>query len=163
TRLGVPDPLRFVLLLLCLTLVLVAGVLIVGSLRWSPRASLLALWILATGQIVALTEVLSLLHAVDWPGYVIGQLAATGAGWLMVGRRVGPELRSLASRWRMAGSRLLGVATDCRQPALPLLAGACALVALLSTVLALWVPPNSWDGLAYHMSRVGFYLQFHSL
>ena len=34
---------------------------------------------------------------------------------------------------------------------------------LISLILALFVPSNSWDGLAYHLARVGFWMQNETL
>jgi hypothetical protein len=48
-------------------------------------------------------------------------------------------------------------------PALLLLGGAVLLTGLINAVLALWVPPNLSDSLAYHLPRVGYALQFRSL
>ncbi len=157
------DLIRVGLFILSLGALLTSSVALVSPLRLGGAATLLALWIVASGQLVLLGEILSLLHALEWPGFLIGHLLILGgiATWV---RRRPP-----AERWRAVDAieeglvRLLPIVRDWRRPALPLLAGVTLVTGLVSLALALWAPPNSLDSLSYHLSRVGYYLQFRSL
>ncbi|MBA2446976.1 MAG: glycosyltransferase family 39 protein [Chloroflexi bacterium] len=157
------DPVRIGLFALALAAVIASSLVLVGPLRLGGTAGLLAVWIIATGQVVLLAQVLSMLQSLDWPGFLLGHLLIAGgvAAWAR-GRQ--PADRWLAGREIRAGlRRVAAVASDWDVPAVPFLAIATLITGLISAVQAVWVPPNNWDSLAYHMTRVGYYLQFRSL
>ncbi|MBA2451124.1 MAG: glycosyltransferase family 39 protein [Chloroflexi bacterium] len=158
------NPLGSALLALSLGAVVASSLVFVSCLRLGGTATLLALWIAAAGQVVLLAQLLSLLNALDWPGFLTGQLLVAGAAGIWVRRRRGLANLGCAVREVRAGLRRVGaVAGDWRRPAQPILAGVVLLTGLINTTLALWVPPNSVDSLAYHLARVGYYLQFRSM
>src|SRR5215210_3783346 len=68
------DPLRVGLSALSLASVAASSLLLVGPLRLGGVGTVLALWVIGTGQVVLLAEGLSLLHALDWPGFLLGHL-----------------------------------------------------------------------------------------
>ena len=158
-----PDLLRVALFALGAAALVAGSAIVVGRLRLGAVESLLALWLLATGQVVVVAQVLSAFHALDWPGFLVGHLILLGAAILAGPRRWRADLgfaRGTISSGLLGGARLV---LDRRQPALLLLGGAALVVGLISAALAIWVPPNTLDSLTYHMSRVGYYLQFRSL
>ena len=157
------DLVRGGLFLLALSATIASSVLWVGPLRLGGTGSLLAIWIAATGQVIVLAQALSLLHALDWPGFLVGHLVILSGTVVWAWRRPSSE-RWLA--WGEIRSGLWQVAAgawDTRVPALPLLAAATLAAGLIGAIVALAVPPNNWDALSYHMPRVGYYLQFRSL
>ncbi|MBA2450325.1 MAG: glycosyltransferase family 39 protein, partial [Chloroflexi bacterium] len=157
------DPLRVGLFALSLGAVMASSLLVVSPLRLGGTGTVLALWLVGCGQIVLLAEGLSLLHALDWPGFLAGHALLLG-GAVLWARRWPAEARWYGLDQPRAGLARLGpVVWDWQTPALPLLAVAVVLVGLISLGQALWVPPNSWDSLSYHLSRIGYYLQFGSL
>lgn len=60
-----PDPLRWALFVLSMACVVATSLAVIGPLRMSGAGALLALWVVGTGQIILLAEVLSLLHRLD--------------------------------------------------------------------------------------------------
>src|SRR5215208_6078024 len=132
-------------------MVAATGLLLIGPLRLGGAGTVLALWVVGTGQVILLAEALSLLHALDWPGFLAGHLLIAG------GTAVWARTRPAADRWRAAREIRLGLERlrpliwDWDAPALPILAAAVLLVGLISAVQALWVPPMSSDSLVYHM------------
>ena len=120
---------------------------IIGIRRLSEL--LLAAYVVAFAEIVALTLALSTLGAMSRGGFVFGVVAlflASGAGWLVAGRPrasgLSTELRSLV-----------------RDPPLSVLATAVGLALAYLAALIVATPPNSWDSLAYHLSRAAFWSQ----
>lgn len=157
------DLLRLIVFALCLGSVVGSSVALVGPWRLGATGTLLAFWVVATGQIVLVAEALSLAHALDWPGFVAGHLLIT------LGTAAWAWRRPRRSRWcalDQVGAGLRRIAPlvrDWRRPALPILIGVLLAVGAVSTVSAFWVPPNNPDVLGYHLSRVAYYLQFRSL
>ncbi|MBA2448457.1 MAG: hypothetical protein H0V51_10585, partial [Chloroflexi bacterium] len=158
-----PDLVRLGLLLLSLGALVTSSVILVSPWRLAGAGTLLALWIVGAGQVVLLAEGLSLLHALDWPGFLAGHLLVLGGSAGLAARRPPADRWRALSEVRDGLHRLSQIVLDRHTPWLPLLLGAVLLVGLTSTVLALLVPPNNFDSLMYHMSRVGYYLQFRSL
>jgi hypothetical protein len=110
---------------------------------------LLAAYVVAFAEIVGLTLALSAVGAMSRGGFVIGFVVlflASGTGWLVAGRprsaRLSPELRSLMA-----------------DPPLSVLATTVGLALAYLAALIVTTPPNSWDSLAYHLSRAAFWSQ----
>lgn len=135
---------------------LVSSTLFTASLRLqSPVQATLALWLLATAQIVLMTEILSPFHLVRGWGYGVLQAVLVGgatAVWLRRGR---PRLPSLP-----------------RAPLLPAALEHPVITVLLLVVLAaigyeafivVATPPNNWDSMTYHLSRAAGWLQHHGV
>ena len=157
------DALRVALFTVSLGAVVASSLLVVSPLRLGGAGTVLALWVVGCGQVVLLAEGLSLLHALDWPGFLVGHLLILAGVWLWARRWPGGERWRALYDLRAGLARLKLAVWDSSVPAMPLLAGLVLLVGLVSTVQAVWVPPNSVDSLAYRLARVGYYLQFHSL
>lgn len=157
------DLIRVTLFALALAAIAFSSVVIAGRPRLGATGSVLALSVVGAGQVVLLAEVLSLLQALDWPGFLLGHLLGAGvtAAWLR--RHPSADAWRALHEIRDGAHRLAPLVAQWRTPALPIMTGATLLVGLTSGVVALWVPPNNVDSLAYHMTRVGFYLQFSSL
>ena len=109
----------------------------------------LAVYVLAAGEIIALTELLSLFHWVGARGYLVGELALLVLA-LAVWSRRGRPLPSLPS------VRLRAVR---EHPALGLLALAVGAAVCYQAFLVLATPPNTWDSLAYHLARAAEWYQ----
>ena len=90
------DPLRAALFGLSLGALLFSSLAWVGALRLGAVGSLLALWVVGAGQIVVLAEILSLLHQLDWPGFLTGHLLIA-AGTPTAGTRYAPSGRGSAA------------------------------------------------------------------
>jgi 4-amino-4-deoxy-L-arabinose transferase-like glycosyltransferase len=136
----------------------------VSALRLGATGGLLALWVVGTGQVVLLAEALSLLHQLDWPGFLVGHLliAVGTAAWLA--RHPCVDLWHAPRVMAIGVCRgLYRVARDRRSPALLIMAGALLATGAICTAVALALPPSNADSLVYHMPRVGYYLQFRSL
>ena len=99
--------------------------------------------------LVLLTEFLSLLEAIEVLWLVIGWLvpiAVTGA-WLLKRKRIGPPLTL---------PRL-------HLPSNIVIAGVVAVVVIVTATVAWFAPPQTWDSLTYHMSRVAHWAQEESI
>jgi hypothetical protein len=124
--------------------------LVAATLRMRSTATfLLACWVVASAEVVAATEVLSLAHAIRPLAYALfemGALALAAAGWLRAGRPRPPRPRA----WRIG-----------------LLPGALALAVLCGAVYEVFVAtssaPNNWDSMHYHLARVAAWHAHHTL
>lgn len=118
-------------------------------------ATLLAGYLVLTAHVVAVTWVLSPFDAVtdEWLTAVEAVLAVASAGWWLARGR--PRPSTLGARADFAAVR-----GD------PLTLACAALVAaalVYELVLALTVPPNNWDSLTYHLTRVAGWHQAHGV
>jgi hypothetical protein len=107
---------------------------------------LLAVYVLAVADVVAVIELLSLFEAVSrvWLLAVQAVLALVSVLLVVVLRPVWPDLNGLTALVRATvGSRVLAV-TAC----------VVGVAWTYQAILALTVPPNTWDALTYHMARV---------
>ena len=134
---------------------------------FQPAAALLLLWILAgnwrpgswrrallraallTGlYAVAMTEVLSLFHAVSQTTFLAGWLLLTtvaGAGLIRLNRTLGSlSLPQVSLPESLSGRLLLTAAV---------------LIPAVTLLVALRTPPQTWDSLNYHLSRVAHWAQ----
>jgi hypothetical protein len=98
----------------------------------------------------AITEILSLLHAVTPQGVFLSWLLASGLPAAVLLRQRGP-LFPEPSTAPAPGGRIW--------PAIVLLASILG----VTLVIALLSPPNNWDSMTYHMSRVLHWSQNQSL
>jgi hypothetical protein len=115
---------------------------------------LLAFYVLAVGEIVVLTELLSLVHGVRTLGYLIGEavLAALAlAVWSAYGRPL-PALPRLDLRGALR-----------RHPILAALAVVVGCGLAYETFLVLTLPPSTWDAMTYHLPRAAGWLQAHAV
>jgi Glycosyltransferase family 87 len=119
------------------------GLLVVSSLRLSSFVELLlGWWLVVCAEVVATAEVLSLAHAIRPLGYALfeGVALALALGiWLRLGRPLPPLPRGRGLR--------LG-------PSTALLALAVGLAVGYELFLVSATPPNNWDSMHYHLSRV---------
>jgi hypothetical protein len=103
--------------------------------------------------LVGVTEVLSSFHAVTRGAFVtVWALAVAG-----LAGRVASHLRARRLRWprgrpSLAADRLAIVC-----------ASVCVGVLLVTLFIAIVAPPNSWDSMVYHLSRVMHWQQRHSV
>ena len=110
---------------------------------------LLAVYVLGAGEIVLLTEVLSLPHRVGAPGYAIGELALFVVVLAVWDRRGRPYPSLPAVR--------MGSASE--HPMLVFLALAVGIAVCYQAFLVLATPPGTWDSLAYHLARAAEWYQ----
>jgi hypothetical protein len=145
-----------VLLGTTLALFLSAG-LVAAALRLRTiSAYLLAIYLIAYAELVLLVAALSLAHLVVRWAVISGVgvlLAASVVTWTLAGRPRGPAVG--------AGLRRLAIAV--RDPPLVVLAAVVVLGFAYITALAFFTPPNSFDALWYHLSRVAFWNQQHAV
>lgn len=132
--------------------------------RWA------ALFVLAYANIVLIAQIAGTIyqlgnHAV-WIG-LQGILAAAGVGvWWRVEK---PGSRSVGTTWQVAPvlERAKHISPHIRTsikhcPDLWLLGCGVAAAYFMATIVILVVPPNNWDGMAYRLARVGYWLQHDS-
>jgi hypothetical protein len=139
-------------------LALSAGLIAVSLRLRAPVAFLVACYVIAYAEIVVVTVVLSLFHALGRPGLTLAVavavvLAASGATWILVGRPRGPSPAAYLRRLR----ELL------RDGPFAVLAVGTALAFFYVAALALFTPPNSVDALWYHLARAAFWKQQHGV
>jgi Dolichyl-phosphate-mannose-protein mannosyltransferase len=122
----------------------------VASLRLSSFTSfLLAAYLVAAGEVVLLTEALSLVDAVGAAGYAVGELALLAAAlavWLRRGRPL-PHLPKVSADTVRA------------HPVLVFLGFVVVVAFGYQAFLTLTTPPNNWDSFAYHLARAAEWLQ----
>ncbi len=104
---------------------------------------LLAAYLVAAGEIVLLTEVLSLVDGVGATGYAVGELLLLVVAAIVWQRR-GRPLPALPTASRRARAE---------HPILVFLVGAVFLAFAYQAYLVLATPPNNWDSFAYHLAR----------
>ena len=110
---------------------------------------LLAAYLVAVGEIVLLTEALSLVDAVGAAGYAAGELLLLVVA-AVVWQRRGRPLPALPAVSRNSLSE---------HPVLVFLAGAVVLALGYQAFLVLATPPNNWDSFAYHLARAAEWSQ----
>src|SRR5215210_6519778 len=88
------DLARLGLFTLSAASVLISSLAWLSAARLGGTATFLALWVVGVGQVVLLAQALSLLHALDWPGFLVGHLLILGAAL------AGAARRPRAERWR---------------------------------------------------------------
>ena len=120
-------------------------------------ANLLALLIVAYALPVLLAQILSEMHWVSRAGFLIGHGVIAG---IVLPWSLKPAYGRLAQAWVKVSSQS-GQLKQWRfsNPALVLLGVLISGSMLLGAYLILAVPPNSTDGLFYHLSRVAHWLQ----
>ena len=136
-------------------LVAATAVLLAASFRLRTLpAFLLAAYLLANAELVAVAEILSPFHAVTRSGYLAaGAIAAAVAiaVWWARGRPL-PPLGGLRH------VRELGA-----HPVLVILAVVVSLGLLYELVVGVTTPPNNWDSLWHHLVRVAAWRQYHAV
>jgi hypothetical protein len=114
-----------------------------------PAEFVLAAWVVAFAEVVALSLFLSVFGAMTRPSLVGGALAvlagALGA-WLLVGSPRPPRL----PRESLRSLRLWPIVT---------LAAVALLFSGYAAMLIIGTPPNGWDQLNYHLARAAFWAQ----
>jgi 4-amino-4-deoxy-L-arabinose transferase-like glycosyltransferase len=141
--------------------VIVAATAVLGASALRVRgtaAFLLAALVIGAATIVLATTALSLVDLYRRGPMLIGQflvLVAVGITWAATGRPL-PSREGIPSRrdaWHAA----------CRHPAIAILAAAALFALVIEALLALFVVPNNWDSMWYHLTRVGYWLQYDSV
>lgn len=115
----------------------------------------LATWLIAMGQVVLVTEILSPLHLARGWGYGVAQavlLAGAVALWRARGAPRPPALPRID----------LGSAAR-EHPLLACLAVVVLLAVVYQAFIAIGTPPNNWDSMTYHLSRAAGWLQRHGV
>jgi hypothetical protein len=136
-------------------LLVTAATLLAASLRLdSATAFLLAAYLLAIAELVALAEVLSPFHAVTRPGYLggTGAVAVVALGvWWGRGRPRPPSIPMAALR-------------ELRSHRLVIFLGAVVLLGLVyELAVGVTTPPNTWDSMRYHLARAAGWRQLHAV
>ena len=127
-----------------------AAILGAASLRLPAFTGfLLAVYTLMAGEIVFLTEFLSLVHRVDAQGYAIGELILLVAALTVWNRRGRPRPRFPTARPCSFNSH----------PAIAFLALVVVAAVCYQAFLVVGTPPNTYDSLAYHLARAAEWYQ----
>lgn len=133
--------------ILFVSLSLAKGLKVKGPILW-----LLGVAILGCGQIILAMELLSLLHSIGWPGLILFH-TSTVLVLLILGFRPSPsESKQIVMPF------LKGILILSDRLLLTLLLVVC-LCGIINLFLVVFVPPNNFDSMTYHMARVGYYLQ----
>lgn len=139
------------LLLVDFACILLVTVYAVRALRLPSRpARIVAGYLCTVAQIVVVGNVLGLIGHLDVRWFLLSHAAAAAV----------VLARASVPRPRWPRIRLADAVTAARRhPAVTLLL--CAVVGAYSVgfLLALLLPPNNWDSMTYHLSRVGYWLQ----
>ena len=136
-------------------LVAATALLLAASFRLRTlSAFLLAAYLLASAQLVAVAEILSPFHAVTRSGYLgAGALTAVASAVVWWARgRPRPPLEELR-RVRELRSH----------PVLLILAVFVSLGLLYELVVGVTTPPNNWDSLWHHLVRIAAWRQYHAV
>jgi hypothetical protein len=136
---------------MALALLSATGLLISASLRIrGPAELVLAVYVVASAEVVGLFLFLSAFDAVTRAALIAGLVAVLGSAfavWMLVGN---------ASRLPLPRHPFRGIRM--RGPLVLLsIAVACGLVYLIVLIAA--TPPNGWDPTNYHLARAGFWLE----
>jgi hypothetical protein len=118
----------------------------------SKRSLVLRAALLSTAYLVLALETLSLFKGITWADLAVTWLLPGAGLWLALLRRHsrGHPLRLPGLRWKLSGWEWV-------------LAGILATV-LAVTFLVAWItPPQTWDSLSYHLSRVAHWAQNRSI
>jgi 4-amino-4-deoxy-L-arabinose transferase-like glycosyltransferase len=118
--------------------------------------TLMSVAVLNCAQIVGVIEILSLAHAITW-GWLLACHCASAIILCIWGAPPFPIISQ--NNWKGVLKRF----ADVLDAPLKILLCAAVLAGTVTFFLALAVPPNNYDGLTYHMARVGYYFQNHSL
>lgn len=124
------------------------------ALTLRPRSTtwlLLAVYVLGVGEVLLLTQLLSLVHLVYGQAYLLAEaVLLAGAAWLW---------------WRAGSPRpvLPRPAWLRSEPLLLVLAAVVGIAVLYESFLVLTTPPNNWDSMAYHLPRAVEWFQRHAV
>lgn len=139
--------------LIVITFVLLTGLLLTYG-RQIREALLVAILTIAT-FITLLTESLSLIHALNFTTLLIAWLGVTiGFGtWLWYRRNLLPEFD------------LQKINIALKEPPfhVKIILELIVIVIVLTGIVAVIYPPNTWDAMTYHMTRVFFWQQYESV
>ncbi|NIN65485.1 MAG: hypothetical protein GTO63_12470, partial [Anaerolineae bacterium] len=150
-------------LLVAATLVVTFALLVVSVLRLPSRiAALVGLYLLAYANVVLVAEVAATVRMLNASAFLLIHLALAIAASILWNRAGRPPLiwRSVSIRSVLNGRRALNSLRT--HPLLWVLGLGVTAAYLIGAGLILRVPPNNWDSLAYHLSRVGYWLQHNS-
>nr|NIN65860.1 hypothetical protein [Anaerolineae bacterium]NIN96046.1 hypothetical protein [Anaerolineae bacterium]NIQ79076.1 hypothetical protein [Anaerolineae bacterium] len=150
-------------LLVAATLVVMFAMLVVSLLRPPTRiAAFVGLYLVAYASVVLVAEVAATAGLLNPNVFLLLHFALAIAAWILWNRAGGPPLIWTSLCLPSAVSRR-GVLKLLRSfPSLWVLGLGVALAYSAGAILILSVPPNNVDSLAYHLSRVGYWLQHNS-
>ncbi len=127
-------------------------------LRHTRRPAYLAsLYLLAYAEIVLLAQVASVLHWLNATFFIIGELVLAVAAQLVWQKAGQPPL---SGPFKIKPFSWPGFRAD---PALWILGIGVGLGMLANAFIILATPPNNFDSMTYHLSRVGYFIQHQSL
>lgn len=112
---------------------------------------LLAVYVLGVGEVLLLTQLLSLGHLVYGQSYLLAEAVLLGAAawlWTRAGR---PRPALPRPAWLRA------------EPLLLLLLAVVVVGVLYEGFIVLTTPPNNWDSMAYHLPRAAEWFQRHAV
>lgn len=144
-------------------LVLLFAIFVVSVLRLPTRpATVVGLYLLSYANVVLVAEVAATLRMLSASTFLFLHLALAIAAWILWNRAGRPRLIWRSVSIRSVLSRRRALHSLRRHPLLWALGLGVGVAYLIGAGLILRVPPNNWDSLAYHLSRVGYWLQHNS-
>jgi len=153
---------KFILFIVSLALVSIAAGKQLKMLGLTNNIEkILTFMLLAAANIVLSTYILSVFSFISAPGYLVIHTFLALASWglqFKLRKHFKPADIEIKNNWQ--SSPVVDY--------LPkwLLIGFFSVIlftALINLFLSVYVPPNNWDSMTYHMSRVGYWLQHGSL
>lgn len=150
-------------LLIAAILVLAFAMFVGSSLRLPTRpATLVGLYLLSYANTVFVSELAATAHLLDYRAFLALHLALAIAAWFFWHRAGQPSLMEPFSNFDSNFNRQSLLFSIRAWPDLWVLGLGVAVAYLVGAYLVLIVPPNNWDSMTYHLSRVGYWLQHNS-
>jgi len=153
---------KFILFMVSLALVAISAGKQLKILRLTNNfEKILAFILLAAANIVLSTYILSAFSFISAPGYLIIHTFFALASWGLQ-FKFRNHFNPSEIEIKNDGQSSIGVDYLPKWLLIGLLS-VILLTALINLFLSVYVPPNNWDSMTYHMSRVGYWLQHGSL
>jgi len=152
------------MILLPATILVLAFATFVVSVVRPPTtiAKLVGLYLLSYANVVLVAEVAATLRMLNPRVFLLLHLALATAAWILWNRAGRPPLMTQSVSIRSVLSRRSVLNSLRSHPGLWALGLGVGVAYLIGAGLVVTVPPNNYDSMTYHLSRVGYWLQHNS-